>query len=527
MNRTRGARIRSAAGRSLWALGVVALVAGAVVYPDTLPSPDPDPVEPMMLDVPAPSTVLVCPGTVRLPTEPDPGGDIVYDPAFDTAPGESVATLGVVTTRPSAQTTASRVLVESLEATAIGQVSPTASVGGLVVDDAEDAVVLRADAADRVPAWVAGALGVVTAEGDLRGLVAASCQYPAAENWLVGGSTALGSSARLVLQNPGATPASVTVRIWGPSGPVDLAGAPEYLVPPRSERAVLLEGVAAEQPRIVVQTSSSGGVVSAYLQDSLLRGFVPAGVDHLVGGQGPSLRQVVAFSVTETEVDTADAAVLRLLSPGDEPGTVGVTFLGPEGPVDLPGTTRIAVQAETVLDVPLGGLPAGSYLAVVDADVPVVAGGLSTRGAGVGGPTPEDVPMDRAWAASVATGRGGPLALPAGARGELLLAAVPDDDVTGPMAVTVEAIGADGQVLGASEHVVPDSRTLALDLASLATDAATDPDGDSEVIGVVLRTEDPRIAWTVVLLTPDDEMIGLLTPVPPRPPQPQVGVQLR
>lgn len=358
MSRSRGARIRSALGRSLWAVAVVALVAGAVVYPQIEPTCAPRPVPPLMVDVPAATTVLVCPGGVRVPTEPEDGEDVVYDPAFDPAPGESVASLAVVTAHPSTGAAASRVDLESIGGTSVGRVDPSGAVGGRWID-ADEAVVLRADATDEVPAWPAGALQVVTAQGDLRGLAAASCQYPTAESWLVGGSTELGSSARLVLANPGVTPASVTLDLWGPSGRVEPAGASEYLVPPRSERVVLLEGVAAELPRLVVHTSSSGGLVAAYLQDSLLRGLVPRGVDLVVGGQVPGLRQVVPLSVTETEVDNADAAVLRLLAPGDEPGVVGVTFLGPEGPVDLPGTARVAVEAGAVLDVPLGGLQIG------------------------------------------------------------------------------------------------------------------------------------------------------------------------
>ena len=471
-------KIGSVIGRSLWAVAVTALVAGVVVYPETLPVTTGDPVPPVIVDVAAGSTTLVCPGTVRLPTEPEAGEDVAYDPAFDTAPVESIATLGLVTAPPSREMPASRVLVESLGAQEIAQVGPGVSAGGGRIDDADAPVVLRAGASGDLPGWLAGSTQAITTGGDLQGLAAAACQYPGAESWLVGGGTDLGSSARLALLNPGVTAASVTVRVWGPSGPVELAGA-EYLVPPHSERVVLLEGLAAEQRRIVVQTTSSGGAVATFLQDSLLRGFVSAGIDQVVAGQGPAVRQVVPLSVTESEADDTDVAVLRVLAPGDAPGEVGVTFLGPEGPVDLPGTARIAIEAGTVLDVPLGGLPAGEYVAVVDADVPIVAGALLTRGAGVGDTGSPAAPMDRAWAASVATGSGGPLALPADARGVLLLATVPDD-VGGAADVTVEAIGPDG-VLGARDYRVSGGSTLSIALEDLLPEPGglvDDPGGD-------------------------------------------------
>src|SRR5690606_72682 len=149
--------------------------------------------------------------------------------------------------------------------------------------------------------------GVYTAAGDLRGVGAASCRRPATETWLVGGGTELGSSAWLVLQNPGRTAATVEVALWGPSGPVDVAGAPEYLVPAGTERALLLEGVAAEQPRIAVRLTASGGQVAAYLQDSRLRGLVPQGVGYVVGGQAPAVRQVVPGLSVPADVPEAAA----------------------------------------------------------------------------------------------------------------------------------------------------------------------------------------------------------------------------
>src|SRR5690606_35790565 len=190
--------------------------------------------------------------------------------------------------------------------------------------------------------------GVYTAAGDLRGVGAASCRRPATETWLVGGGTERGSSAWLVLQNPGRTAATVEVAMWGPSGPVDLAGAPEYLVPAGTERALLLEGVAAEQSRIVVRLSSSGRQVAAYLQDSRLRGLVPQGVGYVVGGQAPAVRQVIPGLSVATDAEGGPAGeaggvgpLLRLLAPGSEPAVAHIALLGPDGIVELPGADRV------------------------------------------------------------------------------------------------------------------------------------------------------------------------------------------
>jgi hypothetical protein len=362
-------------------------------------------------------------------------------------------------------------------------------------------MVVAADAVDDVPAWVAGALFVRTDSGDLAGMVAAPCQHPSAQTWLVGGSTHLGSSARLVLANPGLTAASVTVRLWGASGPVESVGATEYLVPTASERVVLLEGVAAEQDRLVVQTSSVGGLVTAYLQDSRLNGLVPAGIDDVVGGAGPALQQVVT-GIALTETDDAEAAVLRVLAPGDEGGDVTVTLLGAEGQVLLPGGTT-TLAAGTVLDIPLGGVAPGDYTAVVSADVPVVAGAMLSRGDG----GLEDA-ADRAWVAS-SSGGSAVLAVPDDVEGRLVITAVPDGERIGRSPVVIEADGV------ASERLVDEGATVSIPLERL-----------SETLGaLVVRTDDPRVTWAVVL--EQDGMISVLVPLAPLPAQSRVGVAVR
>src|SRR5699024_2888162 len=58
-----------------------------------------------------------------------------------------------------------------------------------------------------------GAVVARTDAGDLRGLAAATCVAPGAASWLVGGSTELGSTARLTLTNPGPVPVSVDVSV--------------------------------------------------------------------------------------------------------------------------------------------------------------------------------------------------------------------------------------------------------------------------------------------------------------------------
>lgn len=507
LRRFAGAVAAVLAGTTLLALVAVLVLAGLQVRPPLVSTP----VAPVEVVVPAAATDLVCPGPLRLATE-GTGQDAAYDPQFDPTPVDQEVEVPFVGASvdgaaPSGEVTATTSAGGTLAT--LGRT--TSAVADLVRPDA--GVLLHGEPAEGLQAWVAGATVATTSDGDLRSLAAAGCQLAAAESWLVGGSTMLGSGARLVLTNPGRTPATVRLQLWGPTGPVEPAGATEYLVPAGQERVVLLEGVAAQVPRLVLHVVSSGGLVAAHLQDTELRGLVPAGADLVVAGVGPAPSQVVpGLSVTVTPADGADQAVLRLLAP-EQDGTARVALLGPDGPVDLPGAAEVALAGGEVVDLPLGGLPAGSYTAVVTADVDLVAGAMLTRGQGVGAgdqAVAQALPLDRAWAPSRAPGRSGALALAPSVPAELVVSAVPIDGVTGRATATVQVVGRDG-VLAVEELVLEAGSTQSIELAGVVG-------ADEEVLGVVLRTDDPRIAWAAVLVSadPDGDLVAVLAPVPPR-----------
>jgi hypothetical protein len=423
-------------------------------------------------------------------------------------------------------------------------------------------VVLRADPVDDEPAQAAGVTSAVVTDGDLRGLSAASCAAPSSDVWLVGGSTVLESSADLVVVNAGSTTADVTVELWGPSGPVDLGTGGRLLVAPGGQQEVVLAAVAAEQRRVVVHLSAAGGQVSAYLQDSLLDGFTPRGTDLVTAGVAPATRQVVpGIVVTDTQVDAPDAGLLRLLAPGDAGATVSVTLLGPDGEQPLTGAQDLTIGTGEVTDLSLGGLPAGAYTAVVEADAPVVASAMTAR-LGQAGELDESPRVDRAWSSATGTG-GGLLAVPAGTgvtggiSGSLVLSAVtapeqaePDADATAepsatptgapsgtpgptatastddtavidPMAVPEDPVGAllDATVriygaaglLDEQDVEVPVGGTLTLALADLVAEAG----GTVTGLEVVPAADaDAALSWAYVATAqaPDGPLLSVITP---------------
>ena len=109
--------------------------------------------------------------------------------------------------------------------------------------------------------------------------------------------------------------------------------------------------------------------------------LTPGGLTFVSPGSAPATRQVVTgITVPTSAITDTDQAVLRLVAPGDTGTTAAISLLGPDGVVPLPGAESVDLPAGTVIDVPLAGIPAGSYTAVVRAGAPVLAGAMMQWG---------------------------------------------------------------------------------------------------------------------------------------------------
>ncbi|MCM0640294.1 DUF5719 family protein [Cellulomonas wangsupingiae] len=445
---------------------------------------------------PAPVT-LQCPGPVLLPQRAERG-----DAAFDPSPVAPVVTVDAVT---AAGAGAGALSVQPLGGTPTAQ-DVTAGGGSVHRDGVEGPLVVRAEPGDVAPVAAATGVSVVT-DGDARGLAAASCRAPAGDDWFVGGSTSVGATSTLVLTNPGLTAAQVELELYGPNGRV-VPTTTQYAVAPGATQSVDLGGAAAEQAALVVHVTVTGGLVAAHVQDTVVRGFTPAGTDLVVPGAAPATRQVVTGVVAPaSQVGSPDAPVLRLLAPGDAATTAQVTLLGADGPVELPGAQQVPLEAGEVTEVPLGGLPAGPYTVVVDADVPVVAGAVTSR-TGLPGDLDDEPRVDRAWSPAAARDTHGTVALPRGSGARVVVGAVGEDAVgRGEGTATLRVLGADGQVLSQHTVRVDAGTTGAWDVADLAPDAAAvelEPTGGATLV------------WAVALTLPqaDGDLVAVLDPVP-------------
>ncbi|WP_159814068.1 DUF5719 family protein [Actinomyces sp. zg328] len=275
-------------------------------------------------------------------------------------------------------------------------------------------ILTAAPANDSSPAGAAGAVTSATDAGDLRGLAAAPCAPGRSVAWIVGGSTALGSSAELRLTNPGVTTVSARVRLYGSAGAISLPSNGEVVVEPGKTSSLLLESAGAADPRIALSVESDGGSIVSTLVTEGLDGETPAGVEMLTPGAAPATEQTIPAVALAKAAEqgseavsgavSSDEPVLRVVNPGDTPATVAVTLLGSAGPTPLPGAQAVTIDPGSVFDITLTGVDPGAYGIRVTSDAPVSAAARMVR---VGGELPARsgaLAHDVAWSQAAPSG---------------------------------------------------------------------------------------------------------------------------
>ena len=273
---------------------------------------------------------------------------------------------------------------------------------------AEGGILSLAPTGGRV-ANAVGSVATVTKSGDLRGLTTAPCAQPGAMSWIVGGSIAAGSSAELRLTNPGATPATVKVNLYGSIGRLSLPSNGEVTVPAGGSSSLVLETKGSQDPRIAVSIEADGGSVVPTLVTESLDGETPAGTDVITPGAAPATNLVVpgveiVEPATQGEVpdaktgaDSSDTPAVRIVNPGQAPATVSVTMLGKDGAHPLAGAQSVTIDAGSVFDIQLAGVAAGTYGVQVTSSAPVGAAVRMVRSGGEYPARSKALVHDQAW----------------------------------------------------------------------------------------------------------------------------------
>lgn len=253
----------------------------------------------------------------------------------------------------------------------------------------------------------------------LRGLTAQSCAEPANEQWLVGGSTAVGSSTTVNLGNPSEKSATVQLTVFDEKGQVDSAQTSGVLVPAGAERIVSLNGYAPGRERLAVQVVSTGAAVTASLGVGQVTGLRSFAVDTVTRQLTADTRLVVPGVANlsdgssnhhgESGGDDEFPLLVRALSTTGAPTTATVRAMLGDGTVKDLGEIELAGGAVGELSVKRW--PAGANAVVIDASEPIVGGVL--------GSVAGDRSHDNAWfapAPQLQAGIDTPVAVVAGGR---------------------------------------------------------------------------------------------------------------
>jgi hypothetical protein len=278
-----------------------------------------------------------------------------------------------------------------LQASADDPAIPLA-IDGIVDSDAESGgpvpvrVVLDADAAT-AGALFGAAQSEAVATGDLVGFAATACGEASSESWLVAGSTTVGRTSFVTLTNPGDVAAVVDVTVYGDTGAVEAPGGRNIDVPARATRILSLAGLAPDLAAPVVHIEARVGAIVAAVQQSVVRGLTPGGVE-LSGPTAPpaTTQRLAGMEVSGTSViagQLADAGnadlqtVLRMFVPGDEPASVTIT-VSEERTGGASTEYRVGLTPGIVTEFPLQDIPDGTYAVTAESDQPIVMGGRTS-----------------------------------------------------------------------------------------------------------------------------------------------------
>lgn len=382
----------------------------------------------------------------------------------------------------------------------------TARAGGVLV---------TAGGAGLAEEHIAALQSMLVRDGDLRALAASACRPAAARSWLVGGGTEVGRRSRVLVANPGASPAVVDLTVLTGSGPVHPPAGQGLTVEPGAQRAVLLDALVPGLERMVVQVVARGAPVVATMHDSVLRGLTPGGSDDISPSAEPARRQVVPGVVLRDQpAGSGDpdglgpgphGPAVRVAVPGAVDAVVRVSLQGADGEVQVPDAAVVTVPAGTVVDVPLEGVAAGAYAAVLESSADVLAGAVLTRGGPQG-------PAELAWTAATEpiTGR---VAVPlpgVGISTELVLTAAEGDAVA-----RLVPVSSDGRLSPA--------RTVQVAAGTTAVHPVGGQRDDDPVAVVVEPLPNSGPVTAAVLLSAGEagELVSVVPIVPvPAPPEP-------
>ena len=357
--------VAAAGGRAAVGLVGIGVAAVTIAASMVLPLPTVQVSAPDTVITPVPTAQqLVCPGAI-LRLASDSGQDATSASGIGRAEVRTGSSSGSVDSVPAAVSDAG---------TGASEAAPT------IISTPPDA----ADPTQRI--LLSGAQSQQVDSGDSVGLAAADCGIAFGDSWLVGGATTVGRTTLLTLTNPTEVAATVDLQLFGETGAISAPGTRGIIVPASGQRVLSLAGFQPGLVSPVVHVTSTGGQVHATLQQSVLRGLAPGGIDIIESTSAPATVtvipgvvvtdpeavEVMRSSSTASEVLDDFATVLRLFAPGEGTANVTVSVIPEDGAAS--GTSfDYQLEGGLVTDVPFQELAAGTYTVTIESPTAALA----------------------------------------------------------------------------------------------------------------------------------------------------------
>jgi hypothetical protein len=240
---------------------------------------------------------------------------------------------------------------------------------------------------------VTGSTTQVVGLESMRGLAASSCQQPSNDIWLVGGSTAPGREALLILTNPTPIDATADLTIYSDLGEIEVAGLSGISVLANSTAVLSLASFAPTVATLAVQVQTSGAKLAGWIQHRVMNGTESLGVDLVSPSRSSQLVSVIpGFVIRGTEAinqvavteGVADAGhMIRVFAPTG--ATVTIQIVSTSAEVFGAVLTGV-IEPGAVLDFPVTELLDGNYSVFVTSDQPVFVTAKAAIGNDAGTP---------------------------------------------------------------------------------------------------------------------------------------------
>lgn len=223
----------------------------------------------------------------------------------------------------------------------------------------------------------------VVKSSSLNGALAANCQRPSSEQWLLGANTTVGRESLIILANPSATDATVDLQIFGQHGAIDGAGLSGISVSANRFTVLPVSSFASDQELVAIRVSSKGAALASWVQQRTVRGTLAAGAD-LISPSIPAAANLVipglfkrgtkdASTLIASNVNYNDLSpTLALFVPGSATATVTAQVIGTDSKT-FGTVVQQQVSGGTVGKLPLNGLKDGNYAVFINSDQPVFA----------------------------------------------------------------------------------------------------------------------------------------------------------